>query len=417
MNLTLNKEKYTNKRIIICSTLLLFLFYNTNYKFLHGIPTSYISLFIIILFSILSVLSTGRIKIKINSATYFSLFLFLWSLASYTINLYEPDIYLVRSSFLYFTICIFYPIIYKFVFLENKLLLLKSIGYAGLINGIFIILMLTIKSFQLLYLQFIDQSSLELIQDKNVLDSAMSLRMVGITGFSAYSTGFVQVLCATCYLLYVFCDRKKLKFPDIVILIFIFISAILSARSSLVGIFIFTLIFLILFKIKALIRFSLLLLVFLPLLVFLITQLVPSDFKNFFINWLTEIFSSGTKTGSLQANMNMFIYGWSDFSLIGDSKWYGNNNDYYMKTDVGWYRILFSVGYIGLFIWLLTIVTMIKWTNIFSPKLSKVNLISILIIIYIVIINFKGAILFDSFQSIFIILSIGTTLDLIKKCD
>ena len=134
---------------------------------------------------------------------------------------------------------------------------------------------------------------------------------------------------------------------------------------------------------------------------------IPADFKDFFINWITEVFKSGTKTGSIQTNINMYIYSWSDFSFIGDSKWYGDNNDYYMNTDVGWYRLLFAVGYVGMISWLFVLISMIGIRNVFTLKINNNNFILIAVGFYAILMMFKGAILFDSFQSIFIILMLN----------
>ncbi|WP_272670898.1 hypothetical protein [Providencia sp. PROV147] len=246
-----------------------------------------------------------------------------------------------------------------------------------------------------------------------VLDGAMSLRMIGITGFSAYSTGFVQMLCAICFLLFIFYKNNrnlKLNKNESIVLVLIILSAIISARSSFLGILIFLLIFFKLSNFKQSFKFIMLAITLLIGLIITVVSFVPAEFKDFFINWLTELFVSGTDTGSLQANVNMFIYDFHDFSLIGDSRWFGDNNDYYMNTDVGWYRVLFSVGYLGLCVWILIILSIINWKEILSLKISVESWIILLLVAYVFIMTFKGAILFDSFQSLFILLSIKIAL-------
>lgn len=393
--------------------LTLYFIYNVNYDFLFGIPTSYISLAIMILYSIIYSINNKKFPISFSYPIIFSIILFIISIISFSLNTNLVDAYLIRASFLYFIICLFSFTIYKSVFKSDRLLLLKSIGYAGLINSILIISMLIIKPFQILYLSLINQSTFELMKGDSVLDGAMSLRMIGITGFSAYSTGFVQMLCAICFLLFVFYKNNralKLNKKESIILVLIILSAIISARSSFLGIFVFLLIFFKISNFKQSFKFMMLAIVLLIGLVITVVSFVPTEFKEFFINWLTEIFISGTDTGSLQANVNMFIYDLSDFSLFGDSRWFGDNNDYYMSTDVGWYRVLFSVGYLGLCAWLLIIVSIANWKKIFSLQLTTESWIILLLIAYVFVMTFKGAILFDSFQSLFILLSIKIAL-------
>ncbi len=410
--MTINKlDSY--KKWSYHTVLALYFMYNVNYDFLFGIPTSYISLAVMLLYSILYSINNKKFPILLISPVIFSLVLFIISIISFSLNHQLVDTYLVRTSFLYFIICLFGFIIYKSVFKNNRLLLLKSIGYAGFINSIFIISMLIIKPFQIFYLSLINQSSFELMKGDGVLDGAMSLRMIGITGFSAYSTGFVQMLCAICFLLFIFYKNNrnlKLNKNESIVLVLIILSAIISARSSFLGILIFLLIFFKLSNFKQSFKFIMLAITLLIGLIITVVSFVPAEFKDFFINWLTELFVSGTDTGSLQANVNMFIYDFHDFSLIGDSRWFGDNNDYYMNTDVGWYRVLFSVGYLGLCVWILIILSIINWKEILSLKISVESWIILLLVAYVFIMTFKGAILFDSFQSLFILLSIKIAL-------
>ncbi|UBX50295.1 hypothetical protein LDO51_05765 [Providencia alcalifaciens] len=246
-----------------------------------------------------------------------------------------------------------------------------------------------------------------------ILDGLMSLRMIGITGFSAYSTSFVQMLCAICFLLYVFYKKNRkleLNLRESLILIFIILSAVISARSAFLGILVFLLILIKISTIKEFTKFISLSLLLIIIFIITIISFVPTEFKEFFIRWITELFVSGTNTGSFQTNVKMFKFSLADFSLLGDSRWFGDNNDYYMNIDVGWYRILFSIGYIGLFFWILTILSIVGWKHILPPRLTSEKWIAALILLYIFIMNFKGAILLDSFQSLFILLSINTAL-------
>lgn len=405
------KKHYTNVRFHICLFLTVYLIYNVNYNFTFGIPSSYLILFFMLIYCIINILNKKTLPIKNKSALLFSFLLFSWSIFSFINNPENSsDSYFIRTSFLYFLIILFSASIYKFIFLENNLLLLKTIGFAGLVNSIFIILMLISTSFQSSYLSLINQKTFSLIGGNDALNGAMSLRMIGISGISVYSIGFVQVLCSISYLLFIYYKnnrRIKLTLNDSIILILLVVSSVISARSSLIGIMFFLLIFLKISQFKQTLKFLVSSSLLITIIFSIVISLLPLTFKEFFLSWITEIFVSGTKTGSLQENINMFIYGWNDFSFLGDSRWYGNNNDYYMNTDVGWYRILFSVGYIGLLLWIFTITFIFLNKNMFFRKFNNESWVSILLLIYTIVITFKGAILFDSFQSLFIFMMIN----------
>ncbi|EGR2244797.1 hypothetical protein D0816_18270 [Vibrio cholerae] len=227
--------------------------------------------------------------------------------------------------------------------------------------------------------------------------------MIGITGFSAYSTGFVQVSCAFCYLIYM--NARQAKNIDYIMWGAILISAMIAARSSIVGIFILLIYFLYASKISIVLRGAIIAVSMGSLISLLTYNYIPPDLKDFFIQWITEVFTSGTKTGSIQSNIDMYIYGLDDFTLLGDSRWFGNNNDYYMNTDVGWYRVIFSVGLIGCAIWFLLILFfLIEYVQ--RNKFIELNGVIVIsfYIAYIFSIMMKGAILFDSYQSIIFII-------------
>ncbi|EOD8883355.1 hypothetical protein ACJ5W4_004567, partial [Enterobacter hormaechei] len=188
------------------------------------------------------------------------------------------------------------------------------------------------------------------------------------------------------------------------ILVVIFMSALVSARSSLIGIVLSVGILMFNMNAIKLIKTVLASILAIITIFILIVPMLPVDSRDFFINWATEFFVSGTKTGSLQSNIDMYIYSLKDFSMFGESRWYGDNNDYFMNTDVGWYRLAFSIGIVGVIVWCFTIFSVFGFDKVFTSKIRIENVISIALLIYILLMMFKGAIVFDSFQSIFIFL-------------
>ncbi|NUG46873.1 hypothetical protein [Escherichia coli] len=385
---------------------ILFTLFSVSYNFTPVvIPTAYLSIVVMFITFLYQIYTVGKVTIINRSSLIFCSLFILSSILSYLLNFSKTDAYMIRISTMYFLIILFTPAIYILMFKRNDLLILKIIGYAGFINAIFIITMLVIPSFQSFYLSFINSSTLSLI-GSDAIENAMSLRMIGITGFSVYFAGFMQILCALFFTIYIYYkngNNFKPSIFEIFILAFILLSSIIAARSSFIGV---TILIFIIFKLANIFQFLKITLFNIAILLGSLTVLIvflPSHFQDFFIHWLTEFFQSGKETGSLQENINMFRYNWNDFSSIGDSRWFGDNNDYYMNVDVGWYRILFSVGYLGLLFWLFTIVCTLGLNNIFSLKFTNEQWITISILIYIFIMNLKGAILFDSFQSVFLL--------------
>lgn len=399
------KEKTINTLRIF---FILFTLFNVSYKFIPmNIPTTYLSIGIFFIIFVYHTCKEKKILFYNISSLIFCALFILSSGISYISNVNAPDAYMIRMSIVYFLIILLTPTIFQLIFNGNNLLTLKTIGYSGFINALFIILMFIIPSFQSFYLSFINSNTIDLT-GIDALENAMSLRMVGITGFSVYSAGFMQILCAISFTTYLFYKNKKRLKPTIfesLILFTILLSSIITARSSIIGIIVFISILLKLTNIFQFVKITIFSIITIILSLTAIITFLPPNFQIFFLHWLTELFQSGEKTGSLQANISMFKYSFEHFSLVGDSRWYGNNNDYYMNIDVGWYRMLFSVGYIGFIFWSLTIISTLRLKNIFSLKITNENWILLSLLIYFFIMNFKGAILFDSFQFLFIIIA------------
>lgn len=376
--------------------LFLFFLYSTRYVFLpYSIPTTYISLAVILILSIKNI-------VLVNPLSIISSILFLLiALISYVANQgASVDEYMLKTAFVYLVIIVFFPSYIMKVGVDN---VIKILGIAGIINAFFILGMLSIPVFQSLYLSLIDLNAFELIGGEKAFNSLMKLRMIGINGLSVYTTGYIQSLCGIMYLYYI-SNLSKIKIVHALFLGAIMLSAIVAARSALIGCLIIIVLGVIYLGGKNLIKVTVISMITLSSLLIIIIMVLPDGIREFFTSWLSEFFVSGKDTASLQANIKIFSYGLKDFSFIGDSRWYGNNNDYYMGSDVGWYRLIFSVGILGATIWCFLMVSLIGWRNIFSLKISKETVFSWAMILYLTAMMFKGAIAFDSFQSIVFIM-------------
>jgi hypothetical protein len=283
--------------------------------------------------------------------------------------------------------------------------ILFVLGCVGLINAIMIVTMLVIPDFRTAYSKLISASVYGFL-GANVFESLMTLRMVGVTGLSVYSAGFTQTVLAILYLLYVRMHFNKPRTRDIFIFTLILGSAFLVSRSSIIGIFFFLVCYARFFGSRSFFKL-ILLFVFCGTILGFIVSIAIGDQADFLFSWAFEIFLKGVNTGSLQSNISMFKYGPEDFSLIGDSRWFGAGNGYYMGSDVGWYRLLFDVGYLGAFCWLLLIFSCVGKRNFFLFWKNDISFVSMNLLLFVLIMMFKGAILFDSFQSIlyFVILA------------
>ncbi|WP_436876840.1 hypothetical protein [Siccibacter turicensis] len=399
---------------ILRSIFITLFIYSVNFKFLpYDVPSSYYMLLVFVLCGmVLFFLNYNFVVVNRNATLFAFIFLFI-SLISYLINVTSHDEYMVRTSVMYLMILMFTGSLVTVLFKSSYLLTLRIIGYAGLINSGLIIAMLVFKDFQNFYLSLISDKAFALIGGIDALEGLISLRMIGVTGFSAYSTGFVQVLCCMCYILSIYYKKQKLslKLYDYIVIFSILLSAVISARSSLLGILVIVIVVLRLTNSLFVLRLVLYSLCILIPALAVVINFIPEGQRDFFSSWLSEFFVSGIKTGSLQTNISMFKYNIFDFNIIGFSRWYGDNDDYFMNSDVGWYRLTFAVGYVGAAVWCFLISSTLGLKNVFSTKLSVEVFISWMLALYVFLMMFKGAILFDSFQSVFILLIVGNVLN------
>lgn len=124
--------------------------------------------------------------------------------------------------------------------------------------------------------------------------------------------------------------------------------------------------------------------VFFPAIIVSITPLF-----NFALEMFLNYFESGsltTESTSQLATMyiwpeNMYTY------LIGDGLYSADNGLYYMDTDVGYLRLLFYFGVLGI---LLFLSLQYYLLSVSVRKMKDGNLLFLFVLLYIVILNFKG---------------------------
>lgn len=324
------------------------------------------------------------------------------SLLSFLSSSSSPDFQMLKISTLYFLMVFSAPLFVKVMFRDAPEDCLAAFGVAGFINALLIIFMLISTEFQKLYTSFLSPSIYAGLGD-NVHESMMVLRMVGITGFSAYTTGFIQVVLALLYLLHVKLHFGQPNVRQASLMGVVLISAVLVSRSSIVGIALFALAFFCFFRKRYFFYYFSLAFVFGGLAIFFVAHQLPAAKSDFFMSWALEFFLEGLSTGSVQTNLKMFVYDYANFSLLGESKWFGAAGGYFMSTDVGWYRLLFSVGYIGLVSWLFLIFSVAGCWRVVEVHKNPIAFVALLVVFYSVVMMLKGAILFDFFQGIAIL--------------
>lgn len=384
---------FNMKKDFLWSVLFLFIIYNVKYVFLFGLGTSHL---IIMIMAMLALLINAPVKL---TNILCSVCVLITSLVSIFINFYSGFdlIYLRFSVFVLVSLVATSSIIQ--IFERDKRSagdIFKFYGYAGFINAIFIFVMFFSVGFKDFYLNFLNLEITEMYGD-SVMDSMLTLRMVGVTGFSAYATAFNQMLCLILYYIYATeyrVSHNKLLAVDYCLIFFISVSSLMVSRSAIVGLgFIFILMLMDRRNLSKNILFlTVALLVLIAGFSSLSFFMTDKQFL-FFSNWVLEFFNKGLETGSLEANLSMYKYSWDDFSLFGDARMNEQFGGYYMHTDVGYFRILFSAGYIGIII-LFVMVFIMLWPV--RREINKVTVFSFLILMYVIVFLFKGSIITDS---------------------
>ncbi|MGN7510690.1 hypothetical protein [Aeromonas salmonicida] len=325
--------------------------------------------------------------------------LIIFALLSVTINLNEVfDIIYVRFAMLVLVSLISVNALIRVFCHDGKppYELFKFYGYAAFINSFFIFLMFLSPGFKSAYLSILNLEITE-IHGESVMDSMLALRLVGVTGFSAYSTAFNQMLCLILYYIYATYYRegdRKLRVFDYMVIFSVIASSLIVSRSTVVGLGV--VVVLMLFDRKNMVGNSLFLLTAVLILVASLSSLsyfMSDEQFTFFYNWVFEFFDKGLKAGSVESNLSMYRYSWDDFTLMGDARMNDEIGGYYMHTDVGYFRMLFSAGYVGVVFLIFMIFLILKPIGM---KYSKKMFFSSLITLYILVFLLKGSIITDS---------------------
>lgn len=251
--------------------------------------------------------------------------------------------------------------------------------------------------------------------DIDRLNQSANIRFIGF-GIAYFNLGTVMVL-GMLLSVYLLKKNKSGIFytSGLVLSILLFIIlGIFSARISILGIIIILLTHICtanIFKInKNIFSHTSLLVIFLPILILILYFLLPSStlvyIDNFFdksIPWAFEMFNNFLNGDGLQSNSTdelskMFFLPQNSFTMLfGDARMY-DGDFYYMRTDVGYIRQIFSYGVLGL------IISIMSYTYLcynirkhFDPFLASSLFLLILIF------NIKGIFIYYSNFDFFIV--------------
>ncbi|GEM_PF-4412491 len=340
----------------------------------------------------------------------FSFLIFeILAVSSIFANIVHFEVNVLRVLLVLFVAVFVFPNVLARYFEFDPVRAFKYIGLVGLVNSLFIILMFVFPSVKALWLSIIESLIERHLGDIDTSESMMSLRMIGINGFSAYSTSFLQITFAMFYMVYIYIGFKKISMCSILVVALIVASAFLAGRTTWVLFPFFSLFFVLLFGVWGFVKFA-----FFGAavsVIFLMSFLVLADtvFVDFFLSWLFEVFSSGERVGSLGTNIDMlFSYSLIDFGLLGDFRLRADDGGYYMHTDVGYYRLLFAFGWLGtLAFFLLIFSPALRGRYVFKSNEYPGLLLCCFLICMVLVVSFKGAILLDSFPVVSLIIFSG----------
>jgi hypothetical protein len=372
----------------ICLFLIFLFVFNIKLTFFPYYSNLVISVFgfLIVLF-----LGLSATKFRIKKDILILLFLMLCIPCSFAIsfifNSESGDYYYLKTFFLNNVVYFFSAIFIFAFFLKNK-----TESYENYIKYLAIVvsLQLIVSAISFLNSSFFDFifRFIAMEKDSATLENMSEYRLVGV-GASFFGSGVINTI--TLLLIANSIMKKNNKNSLILMMAFFIIGfiGILSSRTTIVGLILSLLIFLINFKNN----FKFIGSVFIAITSIFIVYPVLSVYNDkisiildFGLSFLFD-FKNSEAANSVGALQELYKIVPDNFKtwLIGDAR-FGDQISYYKGTDVGFYRIIFCTGILGLFFFfLLQAYILFKIKEDYLRKTSK-----IIILIALAILNLKG---------------------------
>jgi hypothetical protein len=350
--------------------LLFLIVFDLKFPFIGVLGSAFISLVLMVFIILLN----GSLENSLKSLIlifkeYLSLIVVYFLLMVYVISRIVVSGGIEPSIFFSFmkSYCVFLSCLVYFIYVSNELdKLLLNVFFINscicLFVGTFVDLMPISLFFKYTYSQ----------------DFFITYRYAFFSGASAFGIAAPYCLFIV-YFSYVLTQTNKIRLVDMLKFLIIILSALLSARTTFISIFIASIVFLI-YNPKKLV-------LLVPILcVFIFYILSSSQFSNV-TSWMFEVFSNGSNTVSTNELKEMYFLPEVNTFLFGDGK-YSSEDGYYMGVDAGYMRhLLFG----GIFFVMLVCLVPFSLSNI-----SKSQVMLFFIAPMLFILHFKGAVILNS---------------------
>ncbi|MBP8789838.1 MAG: hypothetical protein KBH01_00240 [Breznakibacter sp.] len=239
--------------------------------------------------------------------------------------------------------------------------------------------------------------------EEGMLSSTIEHRLVGF-GASFFYAGIINGIAIIIIGFYLSNYSIQLKEMLLIVISFGLILAIgtMMARTTLTGLTLVILFFfrrhIKIFEIRGLIYFFLSFIVF-GFLVYVLLLFNPKIFEGFYyvVQWAFEFLfnyldGSGLETASTNQLKEMYVWPSTlKTFFIGDSYFMDPFDDtsYYMRTDVGYSRLIFFFGIPGLIFYFLPSIVILQELAKLKPN-GRVLVLGRVLFLYGLILNFKG---------------------------
>lgn len=335
---------------------------------------------------------------------------FLWAMFSYVYN-FDSDFFYIRETLLISLIYFFSAFgvrkIFDLLGLDFNLETILKFSILAILFQLLISLFANFSPYILnLFISFFNIDGLSL----ESASSFMEARFIGI-GASFFGSGIITsfFLILLSYFINTYCERKNYFFYMLVYVFFIIIGLLFS-RTTVIGVLLSVLFFI---NAKNIIRVMVLGIPTIILLLFLIKILIASNDKfSFGLDFLFDFKKSqaSSSVGMLTEMYNILpnkLETW----ILGDSKYKKLSNGaflgYYKDTDIGYFRIIFSNGIVGLLLFIIL-------NTYIVFKSFKSGLLCLLLLLCFLILNVKGVANMYFFCFLFFIINDSNSL-ILKK--
>lgn len=361
---------------------------------------------VVFVFNILKFKKKGIFKIDLNLILSFLILFLLLLISVITILVNQSNDY----SFLRTIFAIILNIFASY-FVYTRFLKIKNFNVnqfvliISLIPNLYLLLSLFVQissEFRTIVINFLDPKDFIVFQ---LFNYSFSSKISGI-GANPYVVGVFNAFTLVVLFVYLslFKLKKRVKFYYFISIFFILIIGNMIARTTSIGLiigFIYYLIYNFInlkIKISSLFNniFSILIFTFfISMLPFFISDEIKLKLYNSF-NYAFELViniidGNGIRTASTEELKDMYVFPNNiQTYLIGEGKMFLSDNiSFYMDTDVGYLRLIYFFGIIGLLLYiLLQIVPLVLM--ILNSKITFFKYLSFLSIILFLILMFKG---------------------------